>query len=65
MLEGKTRFLRYEMKVKGKKYEKFLINFPAEIARDSQFPFKPGDEILIKVDPKTCTVTLTKAYTKT
>ena len=51
VLEGETRFLRYEMRVKGRTYEKFLINFPTEVARDSQFPFKPGDRIKVRVDP--------------
>jgi len=51
VLEGETRFLRYEMRVKGRTYEKFLINFPTEVARDSQFPFKPGDRIRVRVDP--------------
>lgn len=40
------------MKVKGKDYEKFLINFPTEIARDSQFPFQPGEDISIEVIPE-------------
>ena len=61
MLEGRTRFLKYEMKVKGRDYEKFLINFPTEVARDSQFPFKPGDVVHIKVDPQKKVIVLSKA----
>ena len=33
-------------------YRRFLFNVPSKIAKDSQFPFKPGQELTITVDPK-------------
>ena len=37
---------------KAKEYERFLIHIPSTMAKDSQFPFKPGQELAIAVDPK-------------
>ena len=36
----------------GKKYDKFFIYVPTDLANDSQFRFKSGDEIEITVDVK-------------
>jgi len=33
-------------------YQRFLIRIPSVIAEDSQFPFKPGQDLTITVDPK-------------
>jgi len=33
----------------GKKYDKFFIYVPTELAKDSQFPFKDGDELVLKM----------------
>jgi len=33
-------------------YDRFLILIPSAMARDSQFPFKPGQRLAITVDPK-------------
>jgi len=52
MLEGKTRLVATTTRVSGRTYERFLIHIPSKIAKDSQFPFKSGQELVIKVDPK-------------
>ena len=57
VLKGTTKLLVSRTKGKGKrgkvkKYERFLIHIPSGIAKDSQFPFKAGQELVIKVDPK-------------
>jgi len=56
VLKGTTRLLETRLRIKGKKskiteYTRFLIHVPSKIARDSQFPFKPGQELVITVDP--------------
>ncbi len=56
-LRGTTRLLMSRTKIKGKKgkartYERFLVHIPSAIAKDSQFPFKAGQELVIKADPK-------------
>ena len=35
-----------------REYERFLVHIPSKIAKDSQFPFKAGQELVITVDPK-------------
>jgi len=52
VLSGTTRLLRSTSKREGKEYERFLIHIPSKIAKDSQFPFKPGQELNITIDPK-------------
>lgn len=59
VLKGTTRLLetRLRIKIKGKRgkiteYRRFLVHIPSKIAKDSQFPFKAGQELVITVDPK-------------
>jgi len=45
------------LKIKGRRgkiteYRRFLVHIPSKIAKDSQFPFKPGQKLIIAVDPK-------------
>jgi len=52
MLEGNGRFLNRPTTTGGRKYDKFFIYIPVEVARDSNFPFKEGEvtNICIKVN---------------
>ena len=57
VLSGTTTFLASKTTIKGKRgkakeYERFLVHIPSKIAKDSQFPFKAGQELAITVDPK-------------
>jgi hypothetical protein len=52
MLQGIGRFTNRPTKTGRRVYDKFFVYIPTEIARDGLFPFKAGDEILVKVDPK-------------
>ena len=49
VLEGKGRFVNRPTQTGGKKYDKFFIYVPTELAKDSQFPLKDGDELALKV----------------
>jgi len=49
--------LETRMRIKGERgkiaeYRRFLIHIPSTIAKDSQFPFKARQELVITVDPK-------------
>jgi hypothetical protein len=50
VLEGKGKFLNRKTKTANKDYDKFFIYVPAEVARDGTFPFKPQDEVTIRID---------------
>ncbi len=31
-------------------YDKFFVYVPTEVARDSSFPFQPGEEVHVEID---------------
>ncbi len=35
-----------------KLYDKYFVYVPSEVARDSNFPFKSGDEVIVRIDPE-------------
>ena len=47
--EGEGIFNNYPPKTKGKKYDKFSIYIPTEVARDSHFPFKLRDRVKVRI----------------
>lgn len=49
MRKGKGRFFNRPTVSKGKKYDKFFMYIPAEVARDTNFPFKDGDRIEVEI----------------
>ncbi len=61
MIEGKGRFINLTRKTSNKAYDNFLVYIPVEVARDSGFPFKPKDVVIVKVDKEKKWVTLEKA----
>lgn len=52
MLEGIGRFINRPTVTAGKTYDKHFIYVPTELARDSQFPFKPGEKVTVTIDGK-------------
>ena len=44
VLEGQGRFWEH---TKGK----LILYIPADVYKDSQFPFKPKDQVKIKIEP--------------
>jgi len=37
---------------RGKKYRKIFIYIPKEVSADTSFPFKPGDDVIVKIEGK-------------
>ena len=56
MLEGKGRVINRASKTGKKTYDKYFIYIPTEVARDGLFPFKDGEEVIIKVGKNMLTV---------
>ncbi len=52
MLESEGKLVNHPTQTAGKKYDKYYIYIPTEVARDSAFPFKQDEKIKIKIDPK-------------
>lgn len=59
-LKGKGKFINRPTQTGGKKYDKFFVYVPTELAKDSQFPFEPGDLVNITVSTKGRKVELSK-----
>ena len=53
MRKGKGRFFNRPTTSKGKKYDKFFIYIPTEVARDTNFPLKDGDRVEVEIKGKT------------
>jgi hypothetical protein len=60
MQKGKGRFFNRPTISKGKKYDKFFIYVPTEVARDTSFPLKDGDRIKVAIRGKTVIITKAK-----
>lgn len=52
MQKGEGRFFNRPTVSKGKKYDKFFIYVPTEVARDGTFPFKNNDRIEVEIKGK-------------
>jgi hypothetical protein len=50
MLEGTGKVINRPTKTGGKSYDKFFIYIPASVAKDSAFPFKSGDEVIVRIE---------------
>jgi len=59
MIEGEGRFINRPTKTGKGVYDKFFLYIPTEVARDGLFPFKEGDEVLVKIDAKLKRVIIT------
>lgn len=62
-LTGKGKFINRPTITGGKKYDKYFLYIPSDVANDSQFPFKAGDVIHIKVDPRRGRISVVKQAT--
>lgn len=51
-IDGKSKLMNRPSVSKGKKYDKYFVYIPSEVARDSAFPFKHGDDVVVKIDPE-------------
>jgi hypothetical protein len=56
MDEGKGRVINRVSKSGKKTYDKYFIYVPTELARDSDFPFKAGQEVIIKINKGMLTI---------
>ncbi len=52
MLESTSRLLNNPTQTAVKKYDKYYIYIPTDVAKDSAFPFKVDETIKIRIDPQ-------------
>ena len=46
---GKGRFINRPSKTGKKLYDRFFVYIPTYVVRDETFPFKAGDEVVVKI----------------
>ncbi len=49
--KGVGKFVNRPTTTGGRKYDKFFVYVPTEVAKDSQFPLKAGDSVEVRIDP--------------
>ncbi len=47
---GRGRLINRPTKTAGKLYDKFFVYIPTYVAKDEDFPFKVGDELMVRID---------------
>jgi hypothetical protein len=50
MLEGIGKVIKRPTKTAGKTYDKYFIYIPASVAKDSAFPFSPGEKVVVRIE---------------
>lgn len=50
MREGRARLTNRPSTVGGKTYDKFYIYIATQVVKDSNFPFKVGDELRVRIE---------------
>ena len=63
-LTGKGKFINRPTITGGRKYDKYFIYVPTELANDSQFPLEAGDTVSIKLDPRRGRISIMKEETQ-
>lgn len=56
MIEGKGRVINRPTKTGKNTYDKYFVYIPTEVARDGLFPFKAGDEVVVRIEKKVLTI---------
>jgi len=52
MLEAESKLLNRPTQTAGKKYDKYYIYIPTDLAHDSAFPFKKDEKLKLRIDPQ-------------
>jgi len=52
VLEAKSKLINRPRTSKGKHYDAVFVYIPTDVAKDSAFPFKYDDEVVIRIDQK-------------
>jgi len=50
MLEGKSKIINRSRQSKGKQYDSLFIYVPSDVTKDSTFPFRSDEEVIVRID---------------
>ena len=54
------KFVNHPTQTGKKRYDKFYIYVPTQVAKDGTFPFKEGDKVEVEIKGKAVIITKTK-----
>ena len=57
MRKGTSKIVNKPSTSKGKKYDKLYVYIPSQVAKDTNFPFKEGDKVVVEIKGKGLMVT--------
>ncbi|GEM_PF-2079763 len=61
LLEGQSKLLNRPRVSKGKRYDAVFVYIPTDVLKDSAFPFKYDDDVIVKIDQKNNRLIIEKA----
>ncbi len=61
VLEGNSRLLNRPRTSKGKRYNAIFVYVPQDVAKDSLFPFKPDEDVVVRIDVRNKRLVIEKA----
>jgi hypothetical protein len=50
MIEGEGKFINRPTETGRKKYDKFFVYIPTQVAKDGLFPFIENDKVKVRID---------------
>jgi len=50
MIQGTGNVISIPTKTGGMSYDKFFIYIPTNVAKDSALSFKPGEEVVVRIE---------------
>ena len=61
LLEKENKLINRPTTVGGKKYDRYFIYVPTDVVKDSLFPFKLNDKVLVRIEPEKKELIIKKA----
>jgi hypothetical protein len=49
---GRAKLINRPTETRGKKYDKFFIYITSYVTSDKSFPFKEGDELIVRIEDR-------------
>ncbi len=61
MIESEGKFINRPTETGRKKYDKFFVYIPTQVAKDGLFPFKENDKVKVRIDSENKRLIMEKA----
>jgi hypothetical protein len=61
VIESEGKFINRPTETGRKKYDKFFVYIPTQVAKDGLFPFKENDKVKVRIDSENKRLIMEKA----